>query len=67
MAERRETVIVTGSSGFIGEALVARLSMSFRVIGLDRQPAKTIAIHRQIRGDRPYFRRQRASDPRKNP
>jgi nucleoside-diphosphate-sugar epimerase len=42
MSERRETVIITGSSGFIGEALVARLATSFNVIGLDRQPPKRL-------------------------
>jgi nucleoside-diphosphate-sugar epimerase len=38
MAERRETVIITGSSGFIGEALLKRLAASFRIIGLDLSP-----------------------------
>jgi hypothetical protein len=40
MADSKDIVIITGSSGFIGEALVARLAASFRVIGLDRQPPK---------------------------
>lgn len=35
-AERSETVIVTGSSGFIGEALMDRLVRRYRIVGLDR-------------------------------
>ncbi|GAD58521.1 hypothetical protein MBEBAB_0771 [Brevundimonas abyssalis TAR-001] len=35
-AKTPETVIVTGSSGFIGSALVERLAKRFRVIGFDR-------------------------------
>jgi nucleoside-diphosphate-sugar epimerase/uncharacterized membrane protein len=41
MADKRETIIITGCSGFIGEALMARLSAAFKVIGLDlRAPKK---------------------------
>ena len=32
----RDVVIVTGSSGFIGSALVQRLAERYRVIGFDR-------------------------------
>ncbi len=32
----RETIVITGSSGFIGAAVAARLAGSFRVVGLDR-------------------------------
>ena len=39
---RRDTVIVTGSSGFIGEALLSTVAASFRVIGLDRSPPKKL-------------------------
>ncbi len=35
MAEARETVLITGSNGFLGQALARRLSKSYRVIGLD--------------------------------
>jgi nucleoside-diphosphate-sugar epimerase len=42
MAERRDTVIITGSSGFIGEALLAKLAASFRIIGLDRRPPRQL-------------------------
>ena len=35
-AQDRPVVIVTGSSGFIGSALVKRLAKRFRVIGFDR-------------------------------
>lgn len=35
-ARTRGTVIVTGSSGFIGSALVKRLARRFRVVGFDR-------------------------------
>jgi nucleoside-diphosphate-sugar epimerase len=38
MAERRDTVIITGSSGFVGEALLNKLAASFKVIGLDLSP-----------------------------
>lgn len=34
--DERETVIITGSSGFIGSALVRHLSARYRVIGFDR-------------------------------
>ena len=42
MAEHRNTVIVTGSSGFVGGALVARLATSFRVVALDRRPPEQL-------------------------
>jgi nucleoside-diphosphate-sugar epimerase/uncharacterized membrane protein len=35
-SKARETVIVTGSSGFIGAALVKRLAKRYRVVGFDR-------------------------------
>lgn len=34
--KRPETVIITGSSGFIGAALVRRLAKRYRVVGFDR-------------------------------
>jgi nucleoside-diphosphate-sugar epimerase len=42
MVEHRNTVIVTGSSGFVGGALVARLATSFRVVALDRRPPEQL-------------------------
>ena len=42
MAEHKDTVIVTGSSGFIGKALVAELAASYDVIGLDRHTSKEL-------------------------
>jgi len=42
MAEHRNTVIITGSSGFVGGALVARLATSFRVVALDRRPPEQL-------------------------
>jgi nucleoside-diphosphate-sugar epimerase len=42
MTERRDTVIITGSSGFMGEALLAKLAASFRIIGLDRRPPRQL-------------------------
>jgi nucleoside-diphosphate-sugar epimerase/uncharacterized membrane protein len=35
MAPRNETVVITGSSGFIGRALVDKLAPRFQVVGLD--------------------------------
>jgi nucleoside-diphosphate-sugar epimerase len=42
MAERKDTVIVTGSSGFIGRALVARLVSTFNVVGFDLSEPKEL-------------------------
>ena len=42
MVARRDTVIVTGSSGFVGEALLSTLAASFEVIGLDRSPPRRL-------------------------
>jgi nucleoside-diphosphate-sugar epimerase len=42
MADNKDIVIVTGSSGFIGEALVAKLAGSYDVIGLDLRPPKKL-------------------------
>ncbi|HML93022.1 NAD-dependent epimerase/dehydratase family protein [Methyloceanibacter sp.] len=36
--ENLDTIIITGSGGFVGEALVARLIDSHSIIGLDRNP-----------------------------
>lgn len=38
MAEARNTVIITGSSGFIGGSVVRRLRGRFNVVGLDLKP-----------------------------
>ena len=37
MAEGKETVVVTGSGGFIGSAVVEQLAKRFTVIGMDRR------------------------------
>jgi nucleoside-diphosphate-sugar epimerase/uncharacterized membrane protein len=39
MSNREDLVIVTGGSGFIGRALMTKLSERYRVINLDRDPA----------------------------
>lgn len=39
MVERGDTVIATGSNGFIGSALINKLSGRFSLVGLDRAPA----------------------------
>lgn len=39
MVERGDTVIATGSTGFIGSALVNKLAGRFSLVGLDRAPA----------------------------
>jgi nucleoside-diphosphate-sugar epimerase len=39
MAEHQDTVIVTGSTGFIGSALINRFAGRFALIGLDRATA----------------------------
>jgi nucleoside-diphosphate-sugar epimerase len=36
MAERKDTVIVTGSIGFIGSALINEFAGRFSLVGLDR-------------------------------
>jgi nucleoside-diphosphate-sugar epimerase/uncharacterized membrane protein len=42
MAENADVVIVTGGGGFIGRALVERLSRRHRIVVLDRQEAKDL-------------------------
>jgi len=42
MADNNDIVIVTGSSGFIGEALMAELSAFYNVIGLDHRAPKEL-------------------------
>jgi nucleoside-diphosphate-sugar epimerase len=42
MTEHKDTVIVTGSSGFVGKALVAELAACYEVIGLDRQTSNEL-------------------------
>lgn len=37
MSEDREVVVVTGSSGFIGSALIEKLAGHFTLVGLDRE------------------------------
>ncbi len=39
MAEQKDAVIVTGSTGFIGSALINKFADQFRLIGLDRATA----------------------------
>lgn len=41
-ADSRDTIVVTGSSGFIGSALVARLAQTFNVVGLDIHPPRAL-------------------------
>jgi nucleoside-diphosphate-sugar epimerase len=45
MAERKDMVIVTGSTGFIGSALMNKFAGRFSLVGLDRaatrQPPRT--------------------------
>ncbi len=36
----KQIILITGASGFIGRALTKRLGRTYRVIGLDRSPAK---------------------------
>src|SRR5258708_39045663 len=36
MVEHKDTVIVTGSTGFIGSALIDRFADQFALVGLDR-------------------------------
>ncbi|HAA91907.1 MAG TPA: DNA polymerase III subunit epsilon, partial [Rhodospirillaceae bacterium] len=38
----RSVVLITGASGYIGRALVDRLSDQYRIIGLDRSVAKDV-------------------------
>jgi len=40
-----EVVLVTGSSGLIGDAVVARLANSYRVVGFDRTPPSRAYPH----------------------
>lgn len=40
MAEHKDTVIVTGSSGFIGSALINKLAGRFALVGFDRAVAR---------------------------
>ncbi|WEX11006.1 NAD-dependent epimerase/dehydratase family protein [Chelativorans sp. AA-79] len=40
MAEKKDTVIITGGSGFLGRALVAKLRRQFDVVSLDLKAAK---------------------------
>jgi nucleoside-diphosphate-sugar epimerase len=42
MAKQNDTIIITGSSGFIGEALASRLADSYNVIGLDLAAPKAL-------------------------
>src|SRR6266511_6385343 len=42
MAKQNDTIIVTGSTGFIGEALIGRLAESYNVIGLDLAAPKAL-------------------------
>lgn len=37
MTERKQTILVTGSNGYIGYAVAKRLSESFNVVGFDRR------------------------------
>lgn len=40
MAGHKDTVIITGSTGFIGSALVDRLASRFALVGLDKAPTR---------------------------
>jgi nucleoside-diphosphate-sugar epimerase len=42
MAEHNDTIVITCSSGLIGEALVAELAASYNVIGLDLRAPKEL-------------------------
>ncbi len=42
MAEPKGTIIVTGSSGFIGRAIVERLAGDYAVVGFDVHPPKAL-------------------------
>jgi nucleoside-diphosphate-sugar epimerase/uncharacterized membrane protein len=48
MAERAPIVLVTGSSGYIGAAVCARLSSRCTVVGLDREAAPHVQAAAQI-------------------
>lgn len=47
MEERQGTIIVTGSSGLIGAAVVERFASSFRVVGLDLVPPRQPVVNTQ--------------------
>jgi len=36
----KQTIIITGSSGFIGQAIAKRLSQRFNVVGFDQKISK---------------------------
>jgi nucleoside-diphosphate-sugar epimerase len=38
MNSQRDIVVVTGSGGYIGRAVVSRLAEHFTIVALDRQP-----------------------------
>lgn len=42
MRDRKDTVVITGSGGFIGRALVFRLAESYNVVGFDLQEPKEL-------------------------
>jgi nucleoside-diphosphate-sugar epimerase len=39
MARRKDTIIVTGSNGLIGSALINKFAVRFALVGLDRASA----------------------------
>ena len=45
MAATKPLVLVTGSAGYIGTALVRALASEYRVVGLDRKPGPRSFIH----------------------
>ena len=61
MVARRDTVIVTGSSGFVGQALLSTLAAaSFEVIGFDRSPPKQLPSNASF-DEIDHLRRERGS------
>jgi nucleoside-diphosphate-sugar epimerase len=56
MAERKDTVLITGAAGFIGRALTQTLAGNYEVVGLDlsapkSMPANAIFTHVDLSSD----------------
>jgi nucleoside-diphosphate-sugar epimerase len=43
MNSKPDLILVTGSAGYLGSAIVRRLSSKYRVVGLDQKPPQTVA------------------------